>query len=398
MLVTVLLSISYIRQSDMKEKYGITYEISDMSEPMIYDGYQITVEEASLWNVDDYFNYLGPDYMSYAEQFEYYQDGELIDSSVLEVRINVLKLEESSKEHGVYDLALKMENAYTAYDPFLTAELSKCDTKFNLKTGESQEYIVPFSVIENHFSKEQWENRDKIEYMLVSSVYPVERAINITNITNRMNDYVPVEYDAALTEDYNIPDYSEALFDSEVRELLDGGNEVHAYGTETMEAGYFEVTLKKLDYIYNIDEVYQLMSEDGYSNMLGNHIDDFDSVTGEVLPEKNLGFMTATVEVKNIDEENRTFNIIQAGRLSTDCVNSCSEVIYTSKYNINGDDHTMLMLVVEPDETITITTIMMVCGYDCYERDVWYYGVDFRGGQKTKFFIEWDMTKDGGGM
>ncbi len=402
MLVAVLLIVSFIRQSDMKEKYKITYEISEMYEPMVYDGYQITVNEANLWNVDDYFNYLGPEYMSYSRYFEFYQDGELIDTSILEVKLNVKKIEESVKDHGVHEFALTMENAYTAYDPQLTVQLSKCDTKYNLDIGESQEYTVVYNVLKNSLTEEQWENRDNIEYMLVSSVYPVHKAINLTNITNKSDGYVLVEYDEtdieATVETNTITDYSEALFDSDLREFLDGGNEVYAYGQETMKAGFFEVTLKELDYIYNIEELYRLMDDAGYDYGVEEHINCFDSVTGEVLPERNLSFFTATVEVKNIGDEMRTFNLFQGGMLSADLVNIASEVQYSSIYNENGDDHTKAMINIEPGETISYTTIMLGFSYDLYEKDILYYGVDYRGGQQTIFFIEWDMTKDGGGL
>ena len=395
LIVLIMIFSSLARQSKLKTEYKKMYEVSDINEPMIFGAYQIIVEDACIWDSDDYINHLGPSYMSYINWFDFFQDGIKLKTSVVEIKVNVLKLEEDDRNYGLNDFCLILDNAYTGYDPILTEDINKCSSEFDMPVGESKTYIVPYTIVESQMSKEQWENRDKLTYQLVSEVYPVERTINITEITSYINNYEQVVYDDLTSEISTETEYITAVNSDGPDMRYDGQNKIYAKGMEIITAGDFEISLKDIRYIKSIDTMNDVMKEDGYNYLVDYYWRCFDDITGEISESSGQCFVVVTYEIKNISDFEKTYNVLMT-RLSNDINEGYSEVIYSSKYNMEGNEHNKLHINVKPEETIEITAIMVLGDYYSYENTVWYFSVDFLGGENTKFFIEWDITKDGG--
>ncbi len=396
LIVVIMIASSYIRQSMLKKEYKISYETAEMNESMIFGEYQITVERASIWDSEDYINNLGPDYIDYANWFDFYHDGIKLNVAVVELEINVLKMQESDNECGLYDFCFMFGNAYTGYDPVLTEDINKSSSKFDMSVGESKTYIVPYTIVENQLSEEQWKNRDKLTYQLVSEIYPVERAINITEMTSYINNYQQAKYDDSLISEASTEtEYIDVVNSEGPDQRYDGENKIYAKGKDTMSAGDFEISLKDIYYVYTKDEMKKVMKEEAYDQRVDYYWDCFDDITGEVLESGEQCFVTITYEIKNISDIEKTHNVLMV-RLSDNISDGFFEAIYSSKYNENSNDKNKLHIKIKPDEIIENTIIIPVGEYNNYENTVWYFSIDYLGGEKTRFFIEWDMTKDGG--
>ena len=398
LLIIGMITSSVIMQRVMKKKYGyeLTYEISDMDGVMHFEGCEITIESATLWDAEGYLDYLGEEYASYANWFDFYQDGKKLKVRVLELEINVLKLEESKFDSsGVHDCWLIFENTYTGFDPFLTSDINKMNTSFaDMEIGEIRTFRVPYTIVEEQLTDEQWEKGGQITYQLVSETYPVKRIINITNITDctGVEEYA---YANGLEEDnssYISTEADDMNYEDE-REFLDGENAIYASGTETMVAANFEVTIDEIELIDNISQIDEIMSEDGCDLLMEYHVDDFDDSTGKLKSDCTNCYATVTVNIKNISDEEEKFNIAM-GKLGSNKDEISSQVLYSSLYNVNGNDHNKLTIDIPPGDSVMFTAILLVNG--TYDDMIWYYGVDYLGGQKTEYVIEWDMEEYGG--
>ena len=368
--IIILLSLTlivavFIRQKQMSNVYHLTYEISDMDSTMTYDGYEINVTGVDIWeSINAYIGSKGEDYAQYDEKYENVEDG------IIEIRVNIKKTGESEKEdHNLSDFGLLYGASKFGFDVYMAKDLNNGNIFWDMAVGEEREYIIPFSIYSDNYNKKQWKNRDKLEYQLVTEVYPVKRAINIDNLewkTGPGLDYSDI--DIADNKDNNIID-----------NIDNGEGEISE--SQTIEVGGCKISIYDQKFIHNISEINSL-PETGIRYMVSEYDYCFNPDTGEVMEDSNQCFIQYTVDITNVGTTDKTYyignNRINDGEEYSYTVSG--ELIYSSIYNENADIHGMLTFDIAPGETITCIIVEAMFGYYHYDYPVLYYAVNQLGG------------------
>lgn len=362
--LTLLIAV-FIRQKQMGSVYHITYEISDMDTPMTYDGYQVKVIEADIWeSINAYIGSLGADYAQYDEENEVVRDG------IIEVKVSIKKINESDNtDHNLTDFGLVCGGSKFGFDIFLAEDLNNGNIFLDMSVGEEREYIIPFSIYSDSYTKKQWKNRDKLEYQLVAEVYPVERAVKLDNLVWKTGPGL---------------DYSDInIVDDVEHDIIDNINngEGEVFEIQTIEVGECKISVYDQKYIYNISEI-NLLPETGLRYMVSEREDCFDKNTGEVMEESNQCFIQYSVDVTNLSTSEKTYYIMNNALNDGEEYNYTvtGELIYSSIYNENADINNQMTFNIAPGETLTFTIVEAMFGYYHYDYPVLYYAVNQLGG------------------
>lgn len=381
LFIVVMIVIVFFRQRYLMEKYCDIPEVTvKMGQPIIYNGYSISVTRAILWDDEDYYEHLGSGYTKYKK----YIVEDSMESKIIELTIHVEKLEEknNSAECGIYDFSLISGAAIISAD-MMIAQMINDDWKeiSDIETGESYDYIVPYFLYENGFSSKQWDNLYGLKYEYFLSIYPQKQVIIVDNIEegkinidNEISTNLDDNYEVEITENNN--QLSEDEIESVDNEIVDMQAISNVYSCDSIvNVGGIEYEINNIDIIYDYDEIQELFDEGKFTSLYNGYS-----------PNDEICYIKYMVNMKNISDKPITVN------LSDSCISNsttsyneiCGELLYSSIYNNDTqDENRIFFITLQPGESIECTKVEDVYIEDVDKGKLYYKILSFEDSKET---------------
>lgn len=378
LFIVVMIVIVFFRQRYLMEKYCDIPEVTvKMGQPIIYNGYSISVTRAILWDDKDYYEHLGSEYTKYRN----YIVEDSMESKIIELTIHVEKLEEQNNSYGIYDFTL-ISGAEIIGGDMMIAQMINNDWKefSDIKIGESYDYVVPYFLYENKFSSKQWADLYGLSYEYFLSIYPQKQVIIVDNIEEgkiSVDNKISIDSEddsEQIIENNN--QFADDTIGSEDNEILDMQSISNVYSCDSIvNVGGIEYEIKNIDIIYDYDEIQELFDEGKFTSLYNGYS-----------PNDEICYIKYMVNMKNISDKPITVNLCDSciSNSTTSYNEICGELLYSSIYNSDvQDENRIFFITLQPGESIECTKVEDVYIEDVDKGKLYYKILSFEDSKET---------------
>lgn len=184
-IALILIILCSARIIYVNRQYAVIDSMSPQDGFVEFYGYETTISNVEMWDYDDYYDSISDEF----SMTEYFRalDRSSQDAFVMSMDMNITRLREEDNRFEIIAFTLVNRAIFCApVIDFVNAYNAECNEAYiptqELECGESTTIHVIYIMYEDGWSKEQWSNRDKLDYELVIGNYPERKGFRITDI------------------------------------------------------------------------------------------------------------------------------------------------------------------------------------------------------------------------
>lgn len=179
-LFGVIVALSVLRIRSVNAGYDLQVTSVDMGEPVGLNKYQIQVNEANVYTLDDYYeSHPEVEYLRAANEGAY--------QYVMLVSFEITKMDESAKELDPSNFVFRFEDGATMFLPSEMEKINHWTAAPVLAVNEPFYMDIPYYFADDMFNLKQQEHLDKQDYRITWGVYPLRNEIHLNEIGNWEN-------------------------------------------------------------------------------------------------------------------------------------------------------------------------------------------------------------------
>ncbi|MBP3620289.1 MAG: hypothetical protein J6J16_00855 [Lachnospiraceae bacterium] len=251
-----MIIISVIRQGILIDRYEARDCMVGMDETLKYQGYDIKINSAEIWDFNAFFNSLdNPTDDLINEVKSHVVKGR--DAVILACHMNFIRTDETKSKEG-FDISnfKVIQNAYYMFpDVFTMQYLNQASCIIDLDYGESVDYTVLFCMYDDMVDGDKWENRGTLDYSIELEAYPSKSGFYLDNLVDKTTTEKEELCFNVTTEDVREEDTDESTED----EPKDDVNVEYTYEDIKIEDippyDYYDYYDNAVGGVYSIDDM-----------------------------------------------------------------------------------------------------------------------------------------------
>ena len=184
-ILLILTAVCVLRIIYVNKQYSIIDRMSEQNDEITYNGYQMSISNVTMWDYDDYFNYISDEF-SNSEQYRA-SCRENYEQAIITMDVQIKKISDEDTKFDISLLRLVKDAFHTAATmPLVNEYNAECNKDYKpideLKSGESTSIHFVYMILSANFTEKDWDNRDKLAYELDFGVYPEKTGFILSNI------------------------------------------------------------------------------------------------------------------------------------------------------------------------------------------------------------------------
>ncbi len=278
-VITCMLSVIYIRQKELLDKYRVRDCVVSMDESISYKGYDISISSAELWDYNAFYNSID----NPTEDVVYKAKQDTIEGLDAIILVCEMSFTRVSDVEGVdtidtTNFYVLQDGYYKVSDWQLFNLINQSSYDIDLNVGETATYKMFFTMYEGMVSDEDWKKRGTLDYMIQLEMYPERTGFYLEELVDKTSNE-PVELMLTVKEDSD----EDKLDEEDIR--WDYGDYI-----ENKTGGVHKLTelppIENIVYsdivIEHTDDIKALLERDDYSEEYFFGHEQFDLNTGEI--------------------------------------------------------------------------------------------------------------------